>query len=558
MEELLINLIGNKDLMSAHAGELVRRSAKALLFRMGGQGFTQYINMCLQSSEYWPQREGIDDAHLRPDTDTIRHLVALFKDRREKKSKDYDGTEISFAIAKCGAWKEAVATLIELNGWHDSRFARLREGASPLTDDELQAAYEALAVDPYSPGGLMALGFGQRQDEIPRLVGIINESNGTGAQASAAITALSAFSSLPEQALPAIATCIKGPESRREIAMICNQSGSIAFDTLLQFVFRELESAPIGPRVSRFYEPVVWAIDILLRRLDDPSDLISRCRLRIEKLGEGDALAELMVEMLAPAASQVQAICSVLDQRTTRDYLERRASGSGQSNSRADLATEALKGLEAWDKEQVYATAKVMLASEDVGTRAAIPQLLADLASERAGMILFERLTNEPMPSIRMTIARVIASFGFEAKLTELSAAPDVDTRIWACFVLGFGAPSEGVFEALKARLDDTDAKVFEAAVDSICQLERSLETERLVEKFCMETTAHKRYVLMDAVIEWGDCGDDHSPASPWLSRFVQDMSPTERNHFIGQFENRRKETRSEAEKADRKVGSLF
>lgn len=552
LEKALADALTKRGRLPTMYADASTAAVGSILRNVGGDGYTKVLNFWLSSDDERAQLEGVMKAHRRPDAETVRSLMRVYKNWSSQEKSRWPASWVGLSLARCGAWQEAVETVIGLAGKSDQRTINSRRHVGPLDDEAMLPAFDALNTDPLHPGALLALGMGQRTDRVDALLRAISITSGEGEAADSAILALRAFKELPEEAFDAVIGRARGLESRWELGTLADNPSRKSLDRLLELLREELAKPVAFPVNSGHYGPVVWALRTTLKSPDHSDEAARLCLARINAGSKMDYLAEKLVDAFASALASDQASRTAFDSPRVRERFERESTVQ-RLRGGADLyQTNSVIGLSAFDPDGAFWAARTILADVSPQERVAAATLLVGLSEKRAEGALIDALSQERVPSVRHAIARALALTGAESALIQLLSDPNEERRKAACFALGFRDPDPAVIEAVRGRLDDPLSEVFDVAVEATHRLRRAASLGELIEAFETEADQARRRILLDAAVDVGEVDGERGDFPAWAKRLGKSLSSLEAEEVDRRLEARMRKEQTRLDKLDR------
>jgi HEAT repeat protein len=527
------------------------------LFRIGGTGFTDVVNSRIASSEHFIRLKGIEQAHLRPDEETIQLLEALAihpvkpdAPENEPLLDRYAGSAQE-ALALIGAYGPLIRSVIIRASASNLKVIDTCRPDAPLSDDDMALALETLKAEPTHPGAILALGVGRRTDYVPHITSVLisEDVRADNPITNACHYALAVIPNLSLTAVQALAERL--PYARSDWllwgALKSNSSGA-ALQVLLEYLKNGLARFRGGPYSVADIDNVA---DVARHLLSEPStqrEAVALCKARFEEDSELDRPARFIVSSLASDAIRNQWVRDALDCQQVRDYLLR-----ASFDSRERDTVQAVSGLAAYAPADAYTAGLRWLRDGNENERMYAAHLLLEINRDRALLDLFDVIASETeIQRVREHTARWLAQQAegedeersniLHDLLLERALSADPKQRSAAGLVLGYRKPDDVVNATILTLMEDGDAAVFQAACAAWHKLESARKVDKLVEAFLCETDAGRRSVLMVAASDQAELGNTCCPAPDWLNRMAERLTALEWDYIWERLRTRQDE----------------
>jgi hypothetical protein len=206
------------------------------------------------------------------------------------------------------------------------------------------------------------------------------------------------------------------------------------------------------------------------------------------------------------------------------------------------------------DPQLAYQAAKRSLVEPSNYERERYPALMVTLDSNRAITDLFQQMSIETASSVRAAIGRALATENIAERLQQGMNSGIPAERQAACRIAGYYQPDDAVQRAVRERLEDADARVFEAAIEAISQSRAIRRQSELLAAWKMEPERARRWRLLDVALDQdsfeislGDLPEN------WQAVFAGSPHPM-RTYLWDRIEKKRKQEAEEHERRDKET----
>lgn len=476
-------------------------SARLLLLKIGGSGITTLVNCELAHSDFYACLNGLAWALVKPDAETRRLLKAI--------------TESD-----------------QLEWWDEH---------TPISDERLQKAMEAIEGTDESAqiNALLVLGTSGRKDLIPRIRQILSIARAESKLALAAMIALDEL----------------GDKSSETVRL---------FTLQVQVPERNVRAVKALLRIGT---------DEALKNLEHYLCVIHRSDFQqFHKIG-----AELALDLLKyPLTQQValrtlwptikdqswiswphacfEAVGDLGDQEV-QDWLREEAFPTDGALRDANRTASVIRGLAKFDPVTAFQAARLALRQMQCD-RAAIPDLLLELGSDGAILVLCDHAPAERHALTRWAIGRALRYAEKKDPVLEnlkgMLQSPDPRVRQAGAELAGWQNCGHLQEMLHKLCIDDMSDRVRRVSREALLRQRDEEEVYRLMNAF-RSADSDQQWSLLEAIIETGDpylLGNKTDPL--WIGQILDNAEIPLVKHAKGRLEERIKEMRSRAEKIDR------
>ena len=525
--------------------------AVQVLYKIGGRGFTQAINAFLGADNHYSRLAGSELAAKRPDERTVELLVAIsLTDKIDQSSGfPYEQSKAATALGLLHYWQHVVAYLLKWGLEIDETLLGARTALTPL-DDVVMApvlvAFQA-GLDP-PVGAVLALGLGQRSDQIHRIVSTLDSAPEGSVLGRGCLISLSFLNDPDNTALASLRRQLRLPACRHDAVNALLKNGS---DSALDVLLGHLK---IGFDLE-------IAVNLLFRpRTNQEAAQMVRSELnRLSALAVSDPMAlNAFSDMLQKVLLYVDdkaVLAPILEAEEIRRYLAEGAFAAEDGIWHTGSKAAIIRGLAALDEEEALLATQRALLSPDSHDREYYPYLLLELDASRGSSILLEQAAKETSTKVIRAMSRALAWYELRDTLLSWINSAEAGKRWAACRLAGCQSPSDEFCSAIRTRLNDDDERVVEAASEAINRLEDTIQAHVLLAAFEGEQSLERRFVLLDALIEVADPGDAFRPWPIWAVGAAKDMPYLMQVYLMEKVGDRRKKLGAQAEERDRQFG---
>jgi HEAT repeat protein len=518
-------------------------SARLLLLKIGGSGITTLVNCELIHSDFYAYLNGLTWALVKPDAETRQLLRAITE------SDQLEGTPPAphkqlLATRALAALHESEAVVESVLRWGlqtPDDLIDWCEGQAPISDERLQKAIEALdsTDERVKTNALLVLGISGRKDFVPRIRQILSVAEGESKLALAAMIALDELGDKSSETVRLFTLQLQVP--KRNVRAV-NALLRIGTDEAL----KNLEHYLCVIHCSDFQQFHKIGAELALALLKHP--LTQQVALRVLWPTIRDKWWISWPHACFEAVGD-------LDDQEVQDWLREEAFPTDGSLRDANRIASMIRGLAKFDPVIAFQAARLALRQVQCD-RAAIPDLLLELGSDEAILVLCDHAPAERHALTRWAIGRALRYAEKKDPVLEnlKGMLQSSDPR-----VRGVGAELAGwqncghLQEMLhKLCIDDMSDRVRRVSREALLRQRDEEEVYRLMNAF-RSADSDQQWSLLEAIIETGDpylLGNKTGPL--WIGQILDNAEIPLVKHAKGRLEERIKEMRSQAEKIDR------
>jgi HEAT repeat protein len=483
----------------------VLRSALAVLFRIGGDGFTRVVNEMLRAGSWYVRLEAILLADRRPDQETFNRLAEITSDLEMRDDSYLEQSRAAVILASHGRWEyilgfvQAVGTQSLVRTLDFPAIAELpRLGFRPPST-LLKELSEQVASDPtgVSAGQVIAMGFGP-----PEFGAFVrNVATSCDPESDLALACGVALDMMQDKNAESVDFLkaqlrIKQHNFIATNALIMNGTQT-ALDAMEEFAGVDVSGAV--------------AIN-LVRHSTEKQRAIEKVCSTVVRAVSGRRSWDYVTELhrLVKRIKDSVVAKAILSQPTVAEYLAAEAFADEGNIWLTGSKYCAIKCLEYIDPASALVAAKAALRNPSGRDRDFYPPVVAELDPEHAPKFLIDLLAIETSELVRKSIGRTIHSLDAEAEILSAMKSADEMAQLAGCFAAGWFRPSAAISEQLIAKVGSSSAAISNAAVAAVTQLLLRSECYLLGQEVLQTNDAFERWLYLSCLLELADCGDDH------------------------------------------------
>lgn len=497
LAEFLIRRVGPQ--RGRMRNNLEREPALTVLLRVNGVAFSRVLRAYLADADVWGKLDAVQWAKWYADAE-------LLADIAEVASANYpaevDPRALRFEAARVLAGHGDMAGLLRLGRVMGTLPLDLPEWTPEQSVVQTQLPAEAIedvrTDDGYVlHGSLLMLGLARSGGAVGEALRIL-KSTGDETTRIAAITAIGLSGCQDEQAVAAIAAClrddhlrsaavgalgrVRGKQADAELA----ESLSFAWDNRLAVFLAgntEHKSQIVPELATRISQGVAQRT-----RLPMPGDTLD--------VVLGTATDELLRDILRQCDTDVH------------DHLREAALGLEGSVWGVGSKRSAIRGLSFVDPDAARVAATVTLENRESRDRPLYPVILYRLDSRAARELFLRLASDEPDDAVLASMAYALTATADADWLNVCLRAPQDRSRIAACR-LAAGPLGEvpAIEERLRSMIDDPSEDVADAAVSALRHIHRQQRAEALIAYLPTDAPQARGASVVHGAITVGDAG---------------------------------------------------
>ncbi|MGP0067881.1 MAG: hypothetical protein ACLQGP_30335 [Isosphaeraceae bacterium] len=510
-----------------------QRDGLQVLYMFEGAGFTRIINRYLQAESKYKRFRGLELAFKRPDETTIKLLCEI--SMRDELWGDH--------ILEQG---QAMETLVYLGRWHEAVVAIIRWGLpvrmkllyscadqGPIDDTAIAPALQAIDREAsIGVGAVLALGLGGRIDQAARIRSILSGAAPESELADACVISLGLLRDSSPEAVKLLIDQLNAGQNRYGVVIGLLQSGSEpALDALIAKLHAKFN--------------VSLAIDLLRRHYtSERAAKIIRAQLR-------DAPVDQLEDLLTPLVNlEDELLTPFLEGDRIRDYLREQSFADEGSGWIVGTKAMAIRGLSKFDADAAFLAALKTLQNSGSHDREWYAYLLVEIDMSRATGSLLEQALVEEDPVVFQSMARALSAMDISETLLRWATSEKVECRLAACRMAAANARgADALSSILRKLVGDPDESVAQAARGALLKQRDARAAEALLTSVLSAEAPGLRWILLDALLQVGDPGDEHQLWPAWALAVARDRPYLEREYISDRLKERRKTLADEAKK---------
>lgn len=500
--------------------------ALEVLYKIGGDGFTRVINSYLGAASQYGRIDGLQRAAKRPDSETLRKLreVAI-TDHLWDGHFPLEQGEAALAMCFCGIW-DAVSSTIRRWGLKTTRrvcdAVRAARHAGDLDTTSLSSMVNLTDVGRLRPGDLMLLGLLGVSRASTVIAGILEHPPSDPDTVLACIIALGDLQHVGEKAQDAI-----GRHLKTHAFVATNALLSIGTELAVRILLKNIQET--------------FALDTAVALASHPAVRRDALALIVEHL-ETDRrrLAVDLPLIYGHAGDDILNFIGAQDdlRESIREIAFAEASGTALGNGK----TVAIRCLAGFDRDAAFLAAKSVFCTQGDKGREECVSLLLAIDAQQALEVLLARAATEDDLSVVWAIGRGLASFDLQVRLSSYLAADDPSLRLAGSRLLPWQSPPDTAYTCLLGLLDDPSLAVARSAQKALRQLQNRLDAMELSAAFQSETNPHRRWVLLDSLLNVADPGGPSDPWPEWAEDLAKNMPYLWHRYLGARLKERREE----------------
>ena len=530
-EKLTVWLIRLRPRASVTEDRHGRVEALEVLRKIGGSGLGRVIRHYLDSMSQSSKLDGLEFAFKTPDRQTIERVVCIATSEtlweaggRQLPLLQSEGLK---TLAATGSWAELVRAVIRWGTWSGPEIHSCRIGESPLEDDVVQPAIDALAVegDP-GFGPILALGIAARRDQLERIHKVCREVPADSPTAKGCSITLGLLNDDSAEALSFLTSQLD-----------VEDHGTYAQAALLQ-IGSEAAHRTLLARLRERFDPTIALA--LLAWHESPEDVAA---LIIPHLKSACALRK--AELLGCLFDEVEdggRIDLVLSDPELRAQVAQEAlTGEAAIAWMVGARPALIRAFSRWSSQKAYLAARQILHDANSADRERCAFLLSEIDPERAVRDIFALLALERSTKVRWAMGQALAGIASEEQLLAWLGSDSALERRSACFVAGYLGAFGWLTDRLAELSNDPDDDVVDAAIEALHRQRLASDLEELIGSYASEKEESRRWLILDAMTALGALGLEGCPPPDWVLRAVTCMNHPARNYFLGQLKKEQK-----------------
>ncbi len=517
----LVRRIGPRTEAASHSATL--EPAVRILARISSSGLTRAVNLQLACDSVFGQRDGLDHAAIRMDSETIELVTGIVNAPRISDNQFLAQVPAVRVLVVAGKWKPVVDYFERMWPKVDPSITALISVTVPLPSDEIERVRHRVSSEQelVPPGLVAVLGFSGDLNDADLVRSILAQSQPGCELALACIMALQWLGDHD----PAAVSLLKRElgtqnDHSARYGLACNKCDD-AMESLLE----------------RFRDG--FEFDTAVNLLRDPRTRENAIEITVQYLRhEYGYSIEYHGDLSALVAhcNDDEVKKRIFSDPIVSDHLFAdafAAEGGFRIVGAKATAIAALRFVDAQQAERAFLDV-------DHYERERYPYLLVEIDSERAPDALLKQLAIEESHEIRAAIGRALSQGMDPDALQRLLKSDDLEEKVAACRAVGWAESQLVLWPEVRLLVDDASECVSDAASSAIDRLEALKQTKYLVEAIMSACDTDSIWAYLDAIIEIGAPLDEHCRLPNWATRISKVLHPYQRQHLRKALQDQR------------------
>lgn len=519
---------------------LSREPAIELLFRIGGMAFTSIVNRFMESDSQYGRLDALKLAIKRPDEETLRICKTIAKSdvTWDDKGIPFEQNEAAVVLIASGHM-EPIVDFFEQ--WWPEVYTDLTEpmeSAGPLPEATrwiLRKRIEASMPSP-NPGLVDLLGFSDNAEDVTLVRTILANSDAGEELVRASLLSIERLGDNSEMTVPLLESRLRSEKDTRRLTRIALTTNGTdqAYDVLLKHYSEEYNLA-LAINLLNDSRTCDRAVELTKKHLRETKILFwSRDLLQLMKyVRDSEPTREILED-------------TVLRNRVlSLAFMEEGRSWVGGTKA------GAIRAVAAFDKPKAIEATKIALQNPEGHEREVYAYLLVDLLGLEAVVPLMELLGEDLPKYVRVSIARALSTISCTDHLGEYLKLDDPLQSLSACRAVGYRMQDYGLIQNLEGLLDSCHDELIEEALQALDRIRRQQETGKLITAICSTKNQCEQWILIVALLEISDPGDQNRPLPIWAKSIWNCLTPFMRKYVQEDLGKRRKKLFDEMQRAN-------
>lgn len=506
------------------------------LARIGGDGFSRVLEVWLEKAGWGGRMHAVQMAQRRSSARTIEILTELSATggMGDDQERAILSGYAAGALAAQGCWGPVLRQYLRVGlGGLTIVEDCCPEIDPPLDDTTLtEVLAELRSEQGPTPGSVLCVGIAARCDLLPEVRAILRNAEPGSDLAGACLLALQWLGDTDPDVVPVIARHLETNNHHATNALLVN--GSPAAD---------LELASELRRRPDFVLAVLLANDP--RHHDTGVAVIRQLACDASRFRFESGLANLVTlarpEVLSAAAEWPE-VFELAEEIGYSPYEPFRITGEKPAALR-------IVGFKQPDAALRMALAR--LRHPDTPDRELYVPIVATFARDKAVRTLLDTMLLDPPRRVVQAIGRELGRLDAEANVLQWLSSLTAEERLAACRIAGFLPFTDRLDAEVRARADDVDRHVSDAAVEAHERLLRRSTADELVRVATEHDLTH-RWVLLDALVSVAD-PEGGGSAATWQQAVRPFLTPALARHLSERLKERKKKLKEELDREDRR-----
>lgn len=515
--------------LSAHRE---KDAAARLLAMVGGDGLTSVVNDWLDRGDRYAVLRALKLASRLGDGRTNDRLARLVESNElwEDKAPILQG-DAAAALAANKCWTAVVTYYVK---WGLKTFRTVdeyRHEAGRLDDVAMAPALGILDSDP-TPGAVLAVGFGGRDDKTEHVHGLLRSADPGSDLAHACVITLRRLGDTAPTSVPLVARSM-------------GSNSFIVHNTLLANGTAEANRVLLESLRAEFDDGLAIPL------LHDPETAAAAAKIVRDHL-IGDPWGGLpTLQHLVAGRVPAEVLERCVDAPAIRDHIWESAFDPESQFRYVGLRATAIRVLALRSLTDAIAAAEAAIRDAQSPDRHFYPYVLVELDPARAVESLLRQAAVEPKARVMRAIGRALPSGAVDSVQSVLASGDPVRVAA-ACRVATWLRDSDQLEGTISRLLDDASPRVADAALRAAEAIRLRHVVPRLISAVRQEGDPRHRWVLVDALAEVADPGDEGQGLPWWAEEIWSGLPIALRQHLLARIEDRQKQDKDDAAREDR------
>ena len=477
-------------------------------------------------------------ATKRPDDRTIEALSRVsLQDELWEGNHIVEQGRATIALATLGRHRDVVQSMVK---WGLDTFSVVTDPGvleSGPDDGAVRTCLDAISSGTQAPpGALLALGVYGSAEHTERIRAVLATASPASEPAKACVIAIGLLRDRSKEAVDRISEHLTIPGHRHAARVALLRIGT------------DHTKAALLVHLEANYD-VELAVDLM----NSPTTATRAIELTRAYLSSADPFDwSRAVNTLVRWIDDDRVLLSVTAESRLLEHLHDVAFADEGRGWLSGSKAAAILGVARFDPRTAFLAARKTLRNPSSHDREYYPNILVEIDADAATPELLAQAAEERSTAVIWAIGRALADADVSDQIEQWIGNSDAKKRLAACRVCARFGPGDTVFRSLRARLDDIDLHVADAAREALHLLQVANEADALVEAVLAEDNASRRWVLLDSLLALADPGDIHRPWPKWAREIAENVAYLMRVYIEDELKERRKEVAREAEKRDR------
>lgn len=514
---------------------LAREPALEILYRIGGTGFTKAVNSFLKADTQYGRHDGLKLVTKRPDEASLLACEAIVRsDALWNDKTPIEQNDAAAVLAAHGRWH---AVIDHFERWWPHVFTSLTdpmEGGQRLPNDartNILSRLEALR-DNVPPGLVDALGFGGQADDILLVRELLASADPSSELARASLLAIERLDDHSEESVPLLERFLTSEAARlARIALTVNGT-----DAAFEALFRHYEHT--------------FELALAINLLNEDRTAERAVNVTKEHLKESRThFWSNEIDDLVRHVRSANTLARIFEEQVLRDQVLARAFADEGRSWIVGSKAGAIRAVAVFDSARAIQAAKTALETPDARDRERYPYLLVEMVADETVPYLLDLLSDESSKPVEAAIGRALSVLDCRDELQRRLTSSDTKHVVSACRAIGYNTRCIDITAHLQDILHSTDETAIAEVLGALRRNRRMAEAEEIISRLLETESADEQWILLDALLELAEPGDQHRPLPEWGKRLRDKLTPYMWQHVREQLKKKRKELFEELKK---------